>query len=172
MSFPKEQEPASAPAVEDGARKRQRVESKGDSHCFSTTLSADAIAFIFAGAAASLGPRLFLDSMVENALPEHQKGKLKRTDPETARKAALKRKAKGLPVHQQVECKEEAGENQYDKVIVDAECTHDGSIRHILKYNEWGMGCCIDEDCIPGFCHILAPQAGISSPIKCCRLSE
>ncbi|KAF9969665.1 hypothetical protein BGZ73_007911 [Actinomortierella ambigua] len=26
----------------------------------------------------------------------------------------------------------------YDKVIVDAECTHDGSIAHILKYETWG----------------------------------
>ncbi|EGD75539.1 hypothetical protein PTSG_06609 [Salpingoeca rosetta] len=26
----------------------------------------------------------------------------------------------------------------YDKVMVDAECTHDGSIKHIIKYNEWG----------------------------------
>eukprot|EP01147_Barroeca_monosierra_P009394 gene9394-1641_t len=26
----------------------------------------------------------------------------------------------------------------YDKVLVDAECTHDGSIKHIIKYNEWG----------------------------------
>lgn len=26
----------------------------------------------------------------------------------------------------------------YDKVLVDAECTHDGSIKHIMKYNEWG----------------------------------
>ncbi|KAI9286261.1 S-adenosyl-L-methionine-dependent methyltransferase [Umbelopsis sp. AD052] len=26
----------------------------------------------------------------------------------------------------------------YDKVIVDAECTHDGSISHILKYQTWG----------------------------------
>ncbi|KAK3832401.1 MAG: S-adenosyl-L-methionine-dependent methyltransferase [Linnemannia gamsii] len=27
---------------------------------------------------------------------------------------------------------------KYDKVIVDAECTHDGSIAHILKYEAWG----------------------------------
>ncbi|KAG0264937.1 hypothetical protein BG011_005859 [Mortierella polycephala] len=27
---------------------------------------------------------------------------------------------------------------KYDKVIVDAECTHDGSIAHILKYESWG----------------------------------
>ncbi|CAO3591646.1 unnamed protein product [Absidia cylindrospora] len=26
----------------------------------------------------------------------------------------------------------------YDKVLVDAECTHDGSISHILKYEKWG----------------------------------
>jgi 16S rRNA C967 or C1407 C5-methylase (RsmB/RsmF family) len=26
----------------------------------------------------------------------------------------------------------------YDKVLVDAECTHDGSIQHILKYEKWG----------------------------------
>ncbi|KAF7729681.1 hypothetical protein EC973_004054 [Apophysomyces ossiformis] len=26
----------------------------------------------------------------------------------------------------------------YDKVLVDAECTHDGSINHIIKYEKWG----------------------------------
>eukprot|EP00455_Lapot_gusevi_P020768 TRINITY_DN21959_c0_g1_i2.p1 TRINITY_DN21959_c0_g1~~TRINITY_DN21959_c0_g1_i2.p1 ORF type:complete len:200 (-),score=33.11 TRINITY_DN21959_c0_g1_i2:6-605(-) len=26
----------------------------------------------------------------------------------------------------------------YDKVLVDAECTHDGSIKHIIKYQKWG----------------------------------
>ena len=29
-------------------------------------------------------------------------------------------------------------ENLYDKVLVDAECTHDGSLKHILKYNHIG----------------------------------
>lgn len=29
-------------------------------------------------------------------------------------------------------------ENLYDRVLVDAECTHDGSLRHILKYNVAG----------------------------------
>ncbi|XP_024400981.1 uncharacterized protein [Physcomitrium patens] len=32
----------------------------------------------------------------------------------------------------------EASFSGYDKVLVDAECTHDGSLRHIVKYNEWG----------------------------------
>ena len=26
----------------------------------------------------------------------------------------------------------------YDKVLVDAECTHDGSIKHLEKYDQWG----------------------------------
>lgn len=26
----------------------------------------------------------------------------------------------------------------YDKVLVDAECTHDGSLKHICKYEQWG----------------------------------
>ncbi|CAM6038045.1 unnamed protein product [Sphagnum compactum] len=26
----------------------------------------------------------------------------------------------------------------YDKVLVDAECTHDGSLKHIIKYEQWG----------------------------------
>lgn len=35
------------------------------------------------------------------------------------------------------------GDNQlasigYDKVLVDAECTHDGSIRHVQKFEQWG----------------------------------
>ncbi|CAI9110949.1 OLC1v1011059C1 [Oldenlandia corymbosa var. corymbosa] len=29
-------------------------------------------------------------------------------------------------------------EGGYDKVLVDAECTHDGSIRHIQKFEQWG----------------------------------
>nr|XP_043614390.1 ribosomal RNA small subunit methyltransferase B [Erigeron canadensis] len=28
--------------------------------------------------------------------------------------------------------------NGYDKVLVDAECTHDGSIKHIQKFDNWG----------------------------------
>ena len=27
---------------------------------------------------------------------------------------------------------------QYDKVLVDAECTHDGSVRHLSKFKDWG----------------------------------
>ncbi|KAI5426022.1 hypothetical protein KIW84_031731, partial [Lathyrus oleraceus] len=26
----------------------------------------------------------------------------------------------------------------YDKVLVDAECTHDGSVKHIQKFEHWG----------------------------------
>mmetsp|Transcript_11776 Transcript_11776/g.24709 ORF Transcript_11776/g.24709 Transcript_11776/m.24709 type:complete len:472 (-) Transcript_11776:52-1467(-) len=26
----------------------------------------------------------------------------------------------------------------YDRVLVDAECTHDGSIKHLMKYDKWG----------------------------------
>ena len=26
----------------------------------------------------------------------------------------------------------------YDKVLVDAECTHDGSIKHLAKFEQWG----------------------------------
>ncbi|KAJ4975355.1 hypothetical protein NE237_000461 [Protea cynaroides] len=32
----------------------------------------------------------------------------------------------------------EALHSGYDKVLVDAECTHDGSIRHIQKFENWG----------------------------------
>lgn len=32
----------------------------------------------------------------------------------------------------------ECSENGYDKVLVDAECTHDGSLKHICKYEQWG----------------------------------
>ncbi|KAH7421718.1 hypothetical protein KP509_13G072700 [Ceratopteris richardii] len=28
--------------------------------------------------------------------------------------------------------------DHYDKVLVDAECTHDGSLKHICKYEQWG----------------------------------
>jgi hypothetical protein len=28
----------------------------------------------------------------------------------------------------------------YDRVLVDAECTHDGSIKHIAKFREGGWG--------------------------------
>ncbi|KAJ2228421.1 hypothetical protein H4R99_006190 [Coemansia sp. RSA 1722] len=30
------------------------------------------------------------------------------------------------------------GTDLYDRVLVDAECTHDGSLAHILKYKNWG----------------------------------
>ncbi|CAN6470683.1 unnamed protein product [Victoria cruziana] len=33
---------------------------------------------------------------------------------------------------------EEANDGGYDKVLVDAECTHDGSAKHILKFEHWG----------------------------------
>ncbi|KAL3527222.1 hypothetical protein ACH5RR_011878 [Cinchona calisaya] len=32
----------------------------------------------------------------------------------------------------------EVSKHGYDKVLVDAECTHDGSIRHIQKFEQWG----------------------------------
>ncbi|KAL9327148.1 hypothetical protein ACSQ67_007793 [Phaseolus vulgaris] len=32
----------------------------------------------------------------------------------------------------------EIATNGYDKVLVDAECTHDGSIKHIQKFEHWG----------------------------------
>ncbi|XP_031493247.1 uncharacterized protein LOC116259526 [Nymphaea colorata] len=34
--------------------------------------------------------------------------------------------------------KEEANDGGYDKVLVDAECTHDGSVKNILKFEDWG----------------------------------
>ncbi|KAG8662821.1 uncharacterized protein LOC110602005 isoform X2 [Manihot esculenta] len=38
----------------------------------------------------------------------------------------------------QIVCRSEVLSRGYDKVLVDAECTHDGSIRHIQKYEHWG----------------------------------
>ncbi|KAG6645564.1 rRNA (cytosine-C(5))-methyltransferase NOP2C [Carya illinoinensis] len=35
-------------------------------------------------------------------------------------------------------CECEVSRRGYDKVLVDAECTHDGSIRHIQKFEQWG----------------------------------
>ncbi|KAK7346338.1 hypothetical protein VNO80_20855 [Phaseolus coccineus] len=32
----------------------------------------------------------------------------------------------------------EIAKNGYDKVLVDAECTHDGSVKHIQKFEHWG----------------------------------
>ncbi|KAL1370554.1 uncharacterized protein [Arachis hypogaea] len=34
----------------------------------------------------------------------------------------------------------EMGSHGYDKVLVDAECTHDGSVKHIQKFENWGWG--------------------------------
>jgi len=31
-----------------------------------------------------------------------------------------------------------AGTRGYDRVLVDAECTHDGSIKHLAKFTQWG----------------------------------
>lgn len=41
-----------------------------------------------------------------------------------------------IPFHQNPMLQE--SDSLYDKVLVDAECTHDGSLKHILKYNVWG----------------------------------
>ncbi|EEF32738.1 conserved hypothetical protein [Ricinus communis] len=38
----------------------------------------------------------------------------------------------------QIVCGNELSNCGYDKVLVDAECTHDGSIRHIQKFEHWG----------------------------------
>ncbi|KAK9285381.1 hypothetical protein L1049_024572 [Liquidambar formosana] len=38
----------------------------------------------------------------------------------------------------QTVCENDASSCGYDKVLVDAECTHDGSIRHIQKFEHWG----------------------------------
>nr|XP_023912013.1 uncharacterized protein LOC112023628 isoform X1 [Quercus suber] len=35
-------------------------------------------------------------------------------------------------------CDSEVSSQGYDKVLVDAECTHDGSIKHIQKFEHWG----------------------------------
>ncbi|KAJ4714188.1 S-adenosyl-L-methionine-dependent methyltransferase superfamily protein [Melia azedarach] len=35
-------------------------------------------------------------------------------------------------------CDSEVSSSGYDKVLVDAECTHDGSIKHIQKFENWG----------------------------------
>lgn len=37
-----------------------------------------------------------------------------------------------------IACDTEVLKCGYDKVLVDAECTHDGSIRHIQKFDHWG----------------------------------
>ncbi|CBI17362.3 unnamed protein product, partial [Vitis vinifera] len=37
-----------------------------------------------------------------------------------------------------IACDSEVLKCGYDKVLVDAECTHDGSIRHIQKFDHWG----------------------------------
>ncbi|XP_027346163.1 uncharacterized protein LOC113857987 isoform X5 [Abrus precatorius] len=34
----------------------------------------------------------------------------------------------------------EIANHGYDKVLVDAECTHDGSVKHIQKFEHWGWG--------------------------------
>ncbi|KAB1199445.1 Multisite-specific tRNA:(cytosine-C(5))-methyltransferase trm4b [Morella rubra] len=38
----------------------------------------------------------------------------------------------------QTVCDNEVSSQGYDKVLVDAECTHDGSLRHIQKFEHWG----------------------------------
>ena len=35
-------------------------------------------------------------------------------------------------------CDSETISYSYDKVLVDAECTHDGSVKHIQKFEQWG----------------------------------
>ncbi|XP_065857779.1 uncharacterized protein [Euphorbia lathyris] len=38
----------------------------------------------------------------------------------------------------QIMCNNEVLSCGYDKVLVDAECTHDGSVKHIQKFEQWG----------------------------------
>ncbi|WCJ32638.1 Ribosomal RNA small subunit methyltransferase F [Euphorbia peplus] len=38
----------------------------------------------------------------------------------------------------QIVCDNEVLSRGYDKVLVDAECTHDGSVKHIQKFEQWG----------------------------------
>ena len=40
--------------------------------------------------------------------------------------------------HVEKEMGDKRGNVKYDKVLVDAECTHDGSLKHIVKFNKWG----------------------------------
>lgn len=71
-------------------------------------------------------PLLFYDSRVH----EEMKGSKKRKSP-----------AKTLPVSEPVNHSRETNvalAPLFDKVLVDAECTHDGSIRHIIKMAENG----------------------------------
>ncbi|PIA29875.1 hypothetical protein AQUCO_05800153v1 [Aquilegia coerulea] len=37
-----------------------------------------------------------------------------------------------------ISCSSDSLDTGYDKVLVDAECTHDGSIKHIQKFEDWG----------------------------------
>lgn len=41
-----------------------------------------------------------------------------------------------LPEKPESTCKQE--QQLYDRVLVDAECTHDGSLKHIVKFHDWG----------------------------------
>eukprot|EP00873_Tetraselmis_striata_P029242 jgi/Tetstr1/449506/TSEL_036595.t2 len=55
------------------------------------------------------------------------------------------REAAGRALHEErattgVSAVEEAQAPLYDRVLVDVECTHDGSIRHIAKFQEHGWG--------------------------------
>lgn len=79
------------------------------------------------------------DSIIENA----RKGKLVKRGAPPAYSAKRKRAAcPDCPpsASSAVQIAAMCGETPslYDKVLVDAECTHDGSLKHIAKYHTWG----------------------------------
>lgn len=72
---------------------------------------------------------------------EGEEGKMNGGDERTSGKEPNLDERNSQEVETEKECPPSASLSQsalYDKVLVDAECTHDGSIRHVLKYDTWG----------------------------------
>jgi hypothetical protein len=85
----------------------------------------------------------YLDSFtlahVKGAVSRVRKNKSWRARDARAEKLRAER-GPGAQCVGQAPCCEPCPESRYDRVLVDAECTHDGSFKHLHKYRgQWGM---------------------------------
>lgn len=69
----------------------------------------------------------------ENSIPLNQRGKRKKKKKKKVKIQGLFYESEGIKSFGNL------NSQLYDKVLVDAECTHDGSVKHIAKYDKlWG----------------------------------
>jgi hypothetical protein len=74
--------------------------------------------------------------------------------------------AQGRPVEEE---EEEGGAGLYDRVLVDSDCTHDGSARHLAKVAGLGESMCVS--CV--YVYYFSPVQGINlAPLQASHISH